>query len=184
MAGKSLFLFYLLARRLLAQKPTIFQRDANSIYFFSATGVRRLSHDIIHPSVKSSETLALINARQDYKTAPIFLRDDSDLFLVVALSPLRHAYWRLKDVEHYRFRVVKWFMEPFGLEELIQAQVFLITLCCDEVQRVLAVISSELNAVRHQSSSFCRNMARLLVTAMQCARTFQVVITKTTYITG
>jgi hypothetical protein len=129
-AGKSCFLFYLLARRLLAQKPTIFQRAANSIYFFSATGVRWLSRDNLDLSVKLSETWALLDAKQEDKTAPIFLIDRSDLFLVIASS----SHWR--DVEHYRPPVNIWLMEPFGLEELIQAQVFLITLYCYGVQRI------------------------------------------------
>ena len=133
MAGKSGFLFYLLAHRLLAQKPTIFQRDANSIYFFSATGVRRLSRDTLDPSVKPSETWVLLDLKQEDKTAPIFLTDRSELFLVIASSP-RPSHWR--DVDHYRPPVKIWHMEPFGLEELIQAQVFLITLCCYDVQRI------------------------------------------------
>ncbi|KAM6490570.1 hypothetical protein JOM56_013913 [Amanita muscaria] len=107
-AGKSSFLFYLLARRLLARKPTIFQRDAKSIYFFSATGVRRLSRDTVARSVELSETWALLDAKQEDKIAPIFLIDRSGLFL--------------GDVEHYRPPVKIWLMEPFGLEELIQAQ--------------------------------------------------------------
>ncbi|KAF8343676.1 hypothetical protein F5887DRAFT_971604 [Amanita rubescens] len=107
--GKSSFLFYLLARRLLARKPTIFQRDARSIYFFSATGVRRL--------FEFSETWALLDAKQVDKTAPIFLIDRSDLFLVIASSP-RPSHWQ----EHYRPPFKIWLMEPFGLEELIQAR--------------------------------------------------------------
>ncbi len=79
-----------------------------------------------------SETWALLDAKQDDKTAPIFLIDRSDLFLVIASSP-RPSHWR--DVEHYRPPVKMWLMEPFGLEELIQAQVFLITLRCYDVQR-------------------------------------------------
>jgi hypothetical protein len=120
-----------LARRLLARKPTIFQRDAKSIYFFSATGVRRLSRDTVNPSVNLSETWALLDAKQEDKTAPIFLIDRSALFLVIASSP-RPSHWQ--DVEHYRPPVKIWLMEPFTLEELIQAQVFLIILRCYDVQ--------------------------------------------------
>ncbi len=132
-AGKSSFLFYLLVRRLLVRKPTIFQRDAKSIYSFSATGVRRLSRDIVDRSVNTSETWALLGAKHEDKTAPIFMIDRSDLFLVIA-SPPRPSHWR--DVERYRPPVKIWLMEPFGLEELIQAQVFLITLCCYDVQQI------------------------------------------------
>jgi hypothetical protein len=120
-----------LARRLLAKKPTIFQRDAKSIYFFSATGVQRLSRDTLHPSVKPSETWALLDLKQEVKTAQIFLRDRSELFLVIASSP-RPSHW--EDVVRCRPPVKMWHMEPFGLEELIQAQVFLITLCFYDVQ--------------------------------------------------
>jgi hypothetical protein len=126
-------LFYLLVRRLLARKPTIFQRDAKSIYFFSAMGVRRLSRDTVNSSVNSSETWALIDAKQEVKTAPIFLIDRSDLFLVIA-SSLRPSHWR--DVDRYRPPTKIWLMEPFALEEIIQAQVFPITLCCYDVQRI------------------------------------------------
>jgi hypothetical protein len=124
-----------LARRLLAQKPTIFQRDANSIYYFSATGVQRLSREsgTVDRSVKLSETWALLDAKQEDKIAPIFLTDRSDLFIVIASSP-RPSHWR--DVERYRPPVKIWLMEPFGLEELIQAQVFITTLYCYDVQRI------------------------------------------------
>jgi hypothetical protein len=122
-----------LARRLLAQKPTIFQRDAKSIYFFSATGVQQISHHILNSSVKTSETWALLDVKQEDTIAPIFVTDRSDLFLVIASSP-RPTHWQ--DVARYRPPFKIWLMEPFGLEELIQAQVFLITLCCYGVQRI------------------------------------------------
>src|SRR6266576_3015427 len=38
---------------------------------------------------------------------------------------------------------------------------------------ILAANSSKSNAARHQSSSFCRNMARLLVTAMHTANYYK-----------
>lgn len=85
-AGKSGFLFYLLALRLLARQPTIFQRDANTIYLFFENGVRRLSRNDLDPSVNLSDTWALLDAKQEEKTAPIFLLDRSSLFLVIASS--------------------------------------------------------------------------------------------------
>ncbi|KAK2460078.1 hypothetical protein APHAL10511_007912 [Amanita phalloides] len=112
-------ILFLLARRILDRKPTIFQRDVKSIYFFSDTGARRLSRDTVNPSVDSSETWALLDAKQEDKTAPIFLIDLSNLFLVIASLP-RPSRWR--DVEHYRHPVKMWLMEPFALEELIQAR--------------------------------------------------------------
>ena len=109
-----------MALRLQAWRPTIFQIDTNSIYYFSETGVQQLPRDKREPSVDFSNTWALIDAKQDKETAPIFLR--SNIFLVVASSP-RPTHW--EDVEHYRPPAKKGFMAPFTLEELIQASVSL-----------------------------------------------------------
>jgi hypothetical protein len=54
-------------------------------------GVQRLTAETANPSVNTSETWALLDAKED-KTAPIFLFDRSDLFLVMTSSP-RPSHW-------------------------------------------------------------------------------------------
>ena len=132
--GKTCFLFYVLVHRLLAQQPTIFQFDPHSIYLFFQGGVRLLPHHRLHPIVDVKHTWALLDTKRRNEIAAMFLREPDPVFLVIASSP-QPSHWA--DAEHYMPPIRKWFMEPFSLQELIQALVFqsnhlvrVLTGCC------------------------------------------------------
>jgi len=117
--GKTIFLYYLLAIRLLKQQPTIFQYEDTSVVLFNKNGVSRLSPRSSLVQTPRSKMWALVDSNKSVGTpAAMFIRDRSPFFIVIASSP-RSTRW--EAVEHYRPPIKLWFMEPFTLTELIQA---------------------------------------------------------------
>jgi hypothetical protein len=117
--GKTIFLYYLLALRLLKQQPTVFQYEDASVVLFNKNGASRLSPKISLAQIPPSKMWALVDSNQSVQIpADMFLRDGSPFFIVMASSP-RSTRW--DAVQHYKPRMKLWFMKPFTLAELIQA---------------------------------------------------------------
>ena len=122
--GKTILLYFILVKRLLKQKPTIFQNDLDAVYLFNKDGIHVLKpSSYIHPDNESNqETWAPVDANESIsQPARMLSRDTSPFFLVIGSSP-KASRWQ--NVLKYRPPTVFWFMKLFTLAELIEALVF------------------------------------------------------------
>ncbi|KAI0298300.1 hypothetical protein BC826DRAFT_122476 [Russula brevipes] len=114
-----MFLYYILAFRLRNKQPTFFQFRKDFIILFNDSGVELLSPNFSVPNAPA-ESWVLIDLNTSVESVPeIFI--ESAYFVVIAAPP--HPR-RWKSIQHYRPDIKMWFMEPFTLEELIQAREF------------------------------------------------------------
>lgn len=117
--GKTMLLYYVLAHRLLNKQPTFFQFRKDFVILFGDSGVGLLSPVFSVPKAPA-DSWVLIDSNTSVESVPqIFI--DSAYFVVMAAPP--HPR-RWKSLQRYRPDINMWFMEPFTLEELIQALVF------------------------------------------------------------
>jgi len=122
--GKTIFLYYILVRRLLEQKQTILQIDSDHLFFFNANGVNVLPPSfLMDPELEIYQnTWALVDINREIQTPAVMLcRDTSPFFVVMASSPRPS---RLRGLQKYRGPDAYWLMKSFTLAELIQASVF------------------------------------------------------------
>jgi hypothetical protein len=118
--GKTMFLYYLLALRLRNKQPTFFQFTKDVVILFDDHGVTLLPPGYANTSAPKG-SWALIDSNADVQTVPpIFTGQRCPYFVVVAAPLCSKRWWSL---QHYRPRIRVWYMEPFTLEELIQASV-------------------------------------------------------------
>jgi hypothetical protein len=118
-------LYYILVRRLLEQKPTILQKQKESLLFFHSEGV-----EVLSPSTYVDATLdkyqnawALVDINVHCQSPAVVLGGDgSPFFLVMASCPRPSP---LRELEKHRRPCDYWLMKPFTLAETIQASVFL-----------------------------------------------------------
>jgi hypothetical protein len=118
-------LYYILAKRLLEQKPTVLQTSSEFLFSFSAHGVQTITPSkVLCPDEDIyRDAWALIDMDSKVEDpGEMVLNAGSPFFLVVASSP-RPSRWH--SVEKHRSPADFWLMKPFSLAELIQASVFL-----------------------------------------------------------
>ena len=120
--GKTILLYYILAKRLFEKKPTVFQFEPNVVYIFNDKGLHaRLASSSCEPELSEDQNAwALVDMNEDVEKPARFIRI-SRLLLIMASSP-KPSRWH--NVEKYRAPVALWFMKPFSLVELLQASVF------------------------------------------------------------
>ena len=121
--GKTILLYYILVKRLLEKKPTVFQYKPNVVFIFNDKGLharRPSSH--CEPDLSGyQDTWALVDTNENI-TQPADFILSSKFFLVMTSSPTPSRWY---NVQMYRAPVTLWFMKPFSLVELLQASVFL-----------------------------------------------------------
>ncbi|KAI0296173.1 hypothetical protein BC826DRAFT_245614 [Russula brevipes] len=118
--GKTMFLCYLLALRLRNKQATFFQYTPDVVILFDSLGVTLLPPNDEADTSAPKGSWALIDSNTEVKSVPpIFTGTQCPYFVVVAASPRRER-WR--SLRHNRPDIKVWYMEPFTLEELIQAR--------------------------------------------------------------
>jgi len=118
--GKTMFLYYLLVLRLRNRQPTFFHYSPGFVVLFDNRGVSVVS-PIVGDSAAPNDAWALIDSNTKVKSVPwIFEKSDSPNFVVVAASPCSKR-WR--SLLHNRSDTKLWIMEPFTLQELLQARI-------------------------------------------------------------
>lgn len=122
MTGKSLFLYYALARRMIGSHPTIYQNGLGDVYYFFEGTVYRIPLETTRQALEGripESTWALVDSPADPTDKPAkFLRDnDSRLYVVQVTSPEPRRWesvWpKDKDMTPY-------FLRPFSWKELIR----------------------------------------------------------------
>ena len=114
-----MFLYFILARRLLERKPTILQYREDVVHLFDGSGVSTLPLSYENFPHNSRSTWALVDSNQFVpEPAKVLSRVSCRYFLILASSP-RLIRW--DDVQRFRGPVNHLYMQPFTLEELIQA---------------------------------------------------------------
>jgi hypothetical protein len=120
-------------------------------------GVQRLSRtNTVNSSANSSETWALLYAKQDDKTVPIFLIDRSDLFVVVGSSRRSsHSFKR------------KYFSLPYAM-------------------MFNEYFSRQLQPIKHSETSIQQFLQEYGPSACDCygSASYFHIISRTTYISG
>ncbi|EJC99432.1 uncharacterized protein FOMMEDRAFT_160480 [Fomitiporia mediterranea MF3/22] len=119
--GKSLFLYYILALRLLAQKSTVLLYRKGRCLIFHACGIYSMTLDQLDTVVYRlpMETWFLVDSNEDVGPAPLFLFKrcrTTPRLIVVATSPRSERMTFRDDLESPRL-----WMRPFKEKELYEA---------------------------------------------------------------
>jgi len=121
--GKTILLYYILVKRLLDKKPTVFQNHSDYVLLFNNDGFQVEQASLFMDPGQSAhqDTWALVDMSPWVEELAVFIQS-SPFFTVIASSP-KASRW--DNIMRYRGPVAFWFMKPFSLAELIQASVFL-----------------------------------------------------------
>lgn len=114
-AGKTLFLFFVLALRVLQSLPTIYMVEPEWIYIVDSNRVRKIPTKKFTPDLVTDKHWCLLDSNRDLQTVPTeFLRLGS--FMIQTASPrTKRIEWWKKYNNHCTF----FFMKEWSLPELI-----------------------------------------------------------------
>ena len=116
--GKTIFLFYVLLRRLSEGLPTAFQVFGDRFFLFTETGASE--HNVVDTSalILPPGTWALANSSELVgQPCNAFLAAHNMVWIIQATSPKRSMWYEWKKQRYARLYVMDWF--PFNELEVL-----------------------------------------------------------------
>lgn len=123
MAGKTLSLYYFLARRVALGLATFFQTEPDIVWFFHEEGVSLIDPGMYWRDVDgvdgcSNTTWALVDSNRSMNSpASVLCRRNAPFFIVEAASPRKGRWDWTKD---RGYSMVMFYTKVFSLQEMLQ----------------------------------------------------------------